>query len=499
MVRHSLGQTNKKITKNQGGMSVSRKSLIASPIWMVIFYLTAIAFAEALTNLWAPLAGVTFHGLILVGLLSHASFITPNAQRRFYLSLALVPLLRLISLSLPLRMFPTIYWYLLVGILLFIGLDIVVRLGNLNHKMLGLVGRDIPRQLLIGSSGLVLGLIGYFILKPAPLINNYSWVDIWMAGIILLVFTGLLEELIFRGLLLYTSSRILGRVGIIYVALINALLHLGYHSTLNIFFTFGVALYFGIVTLRTGSILGVSLSHGLANICLYLVLPFLFLTPTNVYLVSSDIAEPGRIIIQSMQSQYRITPSFSGGFLAESTAFTPTPTEKVPPTNTPTFPPVPTLTSVEALPAYSASPAVCGPLSGWIPYTVIEGDTLYGLGQNYQISIDAIRAANCLKDGEWIIAGQLIFLPAISPAQTASQIPPQTTNKPSPEPTTLSNTDAPLPISTSTTTTQPSSTGTPASTHPAETPTPVPPWDTPTPAPTIDRLTPTAILPTLPP
>ena len=43
---------------------------------------------------------------------------------------------------------------------------------------------------------------------------------------------------------------------------------------LDVVFVFGVALFFGYVVERTDSILGVSLSHGLTNIVLFLVAPF---------------------------------------------------------------------------------------------------------------------------------------------------------------------------------------------------------------------------------
>jgi uncharacterized protein len=52
-------------------------------------------------------------------------------------------------------------------------------------------------------------------------------------------------------------------------------LHLGYHSALDMAFVFGVGLFFGFVVDRTQSILSVTLSHGLTNIMLFLVVPFL--------------------------------------------------------------------------------------------------------------------------------------------------------------------------------------------------------------------------------
>ena len=50
------------------------------------------------------------------------------------------------------------------------------------------------------------------------------------------------------------------------------MLHLGYRSAWDIVFVFGVAIFFGYLVRRTRSIVGVTLSHGLINILLYLVL-----------------------------------------------------------------------------------------------------------------------------------------------------------------------------------------------------------------------------------
>ena len=104
---------------------------------------------------------------------------------------------------------------------------------------------------------------------------------IWLPALILLVFTGFLEELIFRCVLQYTALQQLGRLGIPYIAVIYAVFHLGYHSVLDLLFVFGVALVFGWFVWRTGSILGVILSHGLTNITLYLVLPILLAQPAS--------------------------------------------------------------------------------------------------------------------------------------------------------------------------------------------------------------------------
>ncbi len=62
---------------------------------------------------------------------------------------------------------------------------------------------------------------------------------------------------------------------IIYVSLLFAVVHLIHRSVIDIIFVFLVALFFGWVVKKTGSLVGVTLSHGIANTVLFLVVPFL--------------------------------------------------------------------------------------------------------------------------------------------------------------------------------------------------------------------------------
>jgi len=144
---------------------------------------------------------------------------------------------------------------------------------------LALVIRWSPSPILAGLSGLALGYIEYLILRPRALAPADDPLALVAAGFILIIFTGLLEEIIFRGLMQGIVVRVLGARGVIYVALIFTALHLGYHSVLDMFFVFAVALYFGFYVRRTRSILGVSLAHGLINVSLFLIFPILMAGP----------------------------------------------------------------------------------------------------------------------------------------------------------------------------------------------------------------------------
>jgi hypothetical protein len=53
-----------------------------------------------------------------------------------------------------------------------------------------------------------------------------------------------------------------------------AVLHVGYESAADVAFVFILALFLGWAVARTRSLLGVALCHGIANVVLYVIVPF---------------------------------------------------------------------------------------------------------------------------------------------------------------------------------------------------------------------------------
>ena len=81
------------------------------------------------------------------------------------------------------------------------------------------------------------------------------------------------EELVFRGVVQRCSIEAMGSLGLVYTAVVFSVLQMGYHSPLQWLLVLLAGLFFGWVVKRTGSLLGVALAHGIANIGLYLVFP----------------------------------------------------------------------------------------------------------------------------------------------------------------------------------------------------------------------------------
>ncbi|MFN8525929.1 MAG: type II CAAX endopeptidase family protein [Chloroflexota bacterium] len=233
-----------------------------------IGYVLLIAAAEATFAFAAPLGGTVIHVLLLIVLPVHAAFVG-ETRRPFLVSLALVPLLRVVSVALPLASLPLDGWHALAGVPLFIAAFRVIRVLGLRPREIGLTLDDLPLQLAIGVSGLALAawqqtLNPVALLPPAPRADPLTLVVIY------LVFVGLLEELMFRGILQATSRRALGPVGPWLVSVVFALLHIGNGSFVDVLFALAVGVAFSWLVWRTGSIVGVSLAHGLAAVATYL-------------------------------------------------------------------------------------------------------------------------------------------------------------------------------------------------------------------------------------
>lgn len=341
-------------------------------------YLLLLAAAEVLTAFAVTVtAGLLLHGLLLMGLFIYSALTTTSHARQLYLTLTLAPLIRLLSLSVPLQGIPLRYWYALVGAPLFLATFLVQRYVGLRGRDIGLTLRRWPRELLVGASGFILGYVEYLILRPAPLIPALTFEHFWLPALILLVFTGLLEELIFRGLMQSAGLPVMGRwPGIFYISAIFAILHFGYRSVLDVVFVFGASVFFSVVVLRTGSLLGVTLAHGVTNIVLFLVLPFMsWANP-----VATPPAAPDIPVVQA-------TPSATATLLPTSTPTlipaTVTPAPSSTPTPSPTPEPSPTPTpAVEALVAREWMNVRAGPGTNFANLgRVYAGDSFIVLGR----------------------------------------------------------------------------------------------------------------------
>jgi membrane protease YdiL (CAAX protease family) len=240
--------------------------------------------AEVFTTVINPLIGLGLYTALFIIMIVDAAVLNRHVQGNLVLSLTLVPLIRIISLSLPLTQIPRIWWYPVIYAPLLIGAIIVAVVEGYRPEDIGVALKAWPAQILIGVLGLGLGYLEYKILLPQPLVSALTWRTALLPGTLVFFSTGFVEEFIFRGVMQKSATDHFGIWGIIYVTLIFTLLHLGWVvgsqisplTRWDIPFVFAVGLFFGLMVRKTGSLLGVVLCHGAINVMLFFVAAYIF-------------------------------------------------------------------------------------------------------------------------------------------------------------------------------------------------------------------------------
>ncbi len=270
----------------------------------LLAYLAAVVAAEVLiaipggsNGLERPFQsiGLSIHILLVFTLMFLSVVIQPKDATLAPLLVAasLASLVRVFSLAVPRYNFlglpgpgaetnplNTVPWLALVSVPLLVSVAAVAYVQRLRPRDLGLAIHRLPEvaaQTAIALTGIPLGLLEFFILRPDAWIASLTAGSVVLGGLVIFFATGFSEELIFRAILLKRAVEGLGRRGgLLYVTAIFASLHIFFLSGVDLVFVFAVGLFYGIIVLKTQNLWGVILSHSLGNVVLYLVAPFVF-------------------------------------------------------------------------------------------------------------------------------------------------------------------------------------------------------------------------------
>jgi len=256
-----------------------RGSLVAGLFYSVVI-LTL--FEEIFLNSalsWYGLA-LAFFGLVVFPLVGVLLSSKGESVRVVFELCGLVFATRIVFSPFPIRLLesatslPVIYTLIMGAVVLYVWFR-KIPLGKIGFKK-GLI--RLSFQILTGVSvGAVLGLVEEFVLRPQPINIGPSMIsNIVYLVITMMVFVGLTEELLFRGLLQsYTADLMPKWQAIHLVSLLFALFHIGWLNPLEVVFAYGAGIVFGFLLLRTGGLTAPVVAHGFGNIVLYaLVLVF---------------------------------------------------------------------------------------------------------------------------------------------------------------------------------------------------------------------------------
>jgi len=252
-------------------ISTSERALAVTVVSAIAAVLV-LAGAELLFVERHVLPGLVVDAALALGLANLAAATSPVGEGRLFGVLALVPLARLLSFTMPLGQVPPLYWHALVGAPLLPALALAARAYGFSSASLGLRRAGVVRQFLIAATGVPLGMAAYAILRPAP-VASLDWSHLLVGSLTLLVFAAFVEELLFRGLLQQAAVRVFGTTGALLVNVVFAVTAIGSLSAGYALFVGLMGGWFSFAVGRTRCLWGVIGAHALAAVGLILVWP----------------------------------------------------------------------------------------------------------------------------------------------------------------------------------------------------------------------------------
>lgn len=246
-----------------------------------LIYLLSIGLAEIATAAVDPRLGFVLYALVLLALFVQATLDRDGPASDFALSLTMIPILRLVGLSLPLPALQPVVQVLATAVPVSLAAILVIHYLPLRPAQIGLAPGQSPLgllgYLLVALTGVPLGLVQYWSLGHSPFFETQLIANAGLPIAILVFYLGFLGELIFRGILLRSSRRLLGDGwGLLYVSLLASWLYVGYGGWQPVLVAFAYSLFFGWVVIRTRTLYAVSLAHGIANSVLVMLAPLWF-------------------------------------------------------------------------------------------------------------------------------------------------------------------------------------------------------------------------------
>ena len=234
-----------------------------------------IALAELLVFSGKIAAAICVHIGILIALSLSNIYIKDPKVHNIYMPLMLLPLLRLINLSVPIFFNDTLYTFVFIYIPLAIPVIAIIIHQRNSLEEIGITTKNFLLYMVLSVPlGFLLGLGEYLIIRPGYLIPDLSFANIFILAFIMVFYVGLVEELIFRSILQTRFEKTLSvREALIITSLLFGLMHSGYGTFYEMLYTGFVGFFIGFLFYKTKSLPFAAVMHGFANVFLFGVLP----------------------------------------------------------------------------------------------------------------------------------------------------------------------------------------------------------------------------------
>lgn len=237
------------------------------PNWLLV-YGSLIVLAEVIFVLGRVELGVLLQGGVLFGLAAHNTFShTPKDPQ--LPALMMLPLIRILSVVMPMSSVDPMYWYALTGAPALLGIVLVTRAIRLHMGALGLRRpASVSVEVVMALMGIPIGLILVSTAGSSMQIRG----DVTVVGFALVVlpFVVVLEEVVFRGVLQHVAAIRSPNLSILIPNVFYAAMYLGSGNGALALAMGGMGVLFSAMVARTGTLWGVLGAHLLMRIVVQL-------------------------------------------------------------------------------------------------------------------------------------------------------------------------------------------------------------------------------------
>ena len=234
-----------------------------------------IAFAEILMFLEKVGIAIWVHIGILIALSLSNIFVKDSEVQKIHQALMLLPLLRIINLSMPIFFETTLYTFIFIYGSLAIPMAVVIIHQRYSLEQIGISMKNIETYMILSIPlSLALGFGEYLTIRTGYLIPDLTFENLLKLTFIMVFFVGLVEELTFRSILQTRLEQTLS-VGesLLITTLLFGLMHSGYGTFYEILYTSIVGLFIGVAFYKTKSLPFIVVLHGFINVFLFGILP----------------------------------------------------------------------------------------------------------------------------------------------------------------------------------------------------------------------------------
>jgi uncharacterized protein len=235
-----------------------------------------IALAELLIFSGRTEEAVWVHIGTLVALCLSNIFVKDSEVTKIHQALMLLPILRLISLSMPKFFTTTLYSFILIYGPLAIPIVLIMIHQRNSLERIGISMKNIGTYMILSVPlGFLLGLGEYLTIRTGYLIPDLTFGNLLKLTLVMVFFFGLVEEVIFRSILQTRLEQALSvQEALLITSFLFGLMHSGYGNFNEILYTGFVGLILGFAFYKTKSLPFVAVLHGFVNVFLFGILPY---------------------------------------------------------------------------------------------------------------------------------------------------------------------------------------------------------------------------------